>query len=86
MCGIAGVVGNPDTLTAQTAVKIILSTLARRGPADEGIETWRCAVLGHRRLAIFDLSSARAPADALAGSVGRRRLQRSHLQLPRTAK
>jgi len=38
------------------------SSLARRGPDDEGIETWfdrePRAVLGHRRLAIIDRSSA----------------------------
>lgn len=32
--------------------------LARRGPDASGIEKWPRAVLGHRRLSIFDLSSA----------------------------
>jgi asparagine synthase (glutamine-hydrolysing) len=32
--------------------------LARRGPDGEGIEVWNDAALGHRRLAIFDLSEA----------------------------
>jgi asparagine synthase (glutamine-hydrolysing) len=32
--------------------------LARRGPDGEGLEEWSEAVLGHRRLAIFDLSEA----------------------------
>lgn len=32
--------------------------LARRGPDGEGVEVWGEAVLGHRRLAIFDLSEA----------------------------
>ena len=36
----------------------MLSTLARRGPDGEGVEVWDGAVLGHRRLAIFDLSDA----------------------------
>ena len=36
----------------------MLSTLARRGPDGEGLEVWNGAVLGHRRLAIFDLSDA----------------------------
>jgi asparagine synthase (glutamine-hydrolysing) len=32
--------------------------MARRGPDADGIATWPGAVLGHRRLAIFDLSDA----------------------------
>jgi asparagine synthase (glutamine-hydrolysing) len=32
--------------------------LKRRGPDAEGIECWPAAVLGHRRLSIFDLSDA----------------------------
>jgi asparagine synthase (glutamine-hydrolysing) len=32
--------------------------LMRRGPDGEGIESWPDAVLGHRRLSIYDLSSA----------------------------
>jgi asparagine synthase (glutamine-hydrolysing) len=58
MCGIAGIVGDLDSSLAQSAVKKMVSALARRGPDDEGIETWNNAVLGHRRLAIFDLSKA----------------------------
>jgi asparagine synthase (glutamine-hydrolysing) len=34
------------------------SDLKRRGPNAEGIECWPAAVLGHRRLSIFDLSDA----------------------------
>jgi asparagine synthase (glutamine-hydrolysing) len=36
----------------------MMSTLARRGPDGEGLEVWNRTVLGHRRLSIFDLSSA----------------------------
>jgi asparagine synthase (glutamine-hydrolysing) len=36
----------------------MVRALERRGPDGEGVETWDCAVLGHRRLAIFDLSEA----------------------------
>jgi asparagine synthase (glutamine-hydrolysing) len=36
----------------------MVDALARRGPDGEGIEIWPRAVLGHRRLAVFDLSSA----------------------------
>ena len=38
----------------------MVRALARRGPDGEGIEVWSEAVLGHRRLAIFDLSPAGA--------------------------
>lgn len=34
----------------------MLHSLRRRGPDAEGLETWNAAVLGHRRLSIFDLS------------------------------
>lgn len=58
MCGIAGIVGNIEQKDAVDAVQRMLSVLARRGPDGEGVESWDTAVLGHRRLAIFDLSEA----------------------------
>jgi asparagine synthase (glutamine-hydrolysing) len=58
MCGIAGVVGREDAATALASVRQMTHALARRGPDSEGIECWPGAVLGHRRLAIFDLSDA----------------------------
>lgn len=36
----------------------MVCALRRRGPDGEGIEAWGAAVLGHRRLSIFDLSEA----------------------------
>ena len=49
----------------------MVSALARRGPDAEGIESWGEAVLGHRRLAIFDLSDAgRQPMVSSDRSVG----------------
>ncbi|MGH9584128.1 MAG: N-acetylglutaminylglutamine amidotransferase, partial [Bryobacteraceae bacterium] len=57
MCGIAGWAGaNPSA--AKDAVSAMLVPLARRGPDAEGLEVWNRAVLGHRRLSIFDLSEA----------------------------
>jgi asparagine synthase (glutamine-hydrolysing) len=48
----------------------MLRTLARRGPDSEGIERLDEAVLGHRRLAIFDLSDAgHQPMISADGSV-----------------
>jgi asparagine synthase (glutamine-hydrolysing) len=58
MCGIAGVVGDPSRKRAETAVRSMTTALARRGPNSEGLEAWDFAVLGHRRLSIFDLSDA----------------------------
>jgi len=36
----------------------MVRALARRGPDSEGVENWDAATLGHRRLAILDLSEA----------------------------
>src|ERR1700722_10683860 len=58
MCGIAGFIGADDRQHATRCVKAMVSALARRGPDGEGIEAWPEAVLGHRRLSIFDLSDA----------------------------
>jgi asparagine synthase (glutamine-hydrolysing) len=38
----------------------MMSTLTRRGPDSEGLHAWPNAVLGHRRLAIFDLTESGA--------------------------
>jgi asparagine synthase (glutamine-hydrolysing) len=58
MCGIAGLIGEKNRSSAEHAVRRMMSTLERRGPDGEGLEVWAHAVLGHRRLAIFDLSEA----------------------------
>jgi len=60
MCGIAGLVGVTDRDTAKHRVRQMMSTLTRRGPDGEGLKSWASAVLGHRRLAIFDLSESGA--------------------------
>lgn len=58
MCGIVGLVGAGDRVAAIEAVRRMMEALARRGPDGEGLEAWPSAVLGHRRLAIFDLTDA----------------------------
>lgn len=58
MCGIAGYAGVQDRSGAEEAVRRMVSALARRGPDGEGVAVWPDAVLGHRRLSIFDLSDA----------------------------
>jgi asparagine synthase (glutamine-hydrolysing) len=55
MCGIAGFVGGTNA-QGLAAVQAMTEALRRRGPDSEGIECWPGAVLGHRRLAIIDLS------------------------------
>lgn len=70
MCGIAGLAGTGDR-EGQDRVRRMMSTLARRGPDGEGLEVWNSAVLGHRRLSIFDLSDAgRQPMLSPDGSIG----------------
>jgi asparagine synthase (glutamine-hydrolysing) len=61
MCGIAGVIGRPDV--ADAVVQSMLQVMAHRGP--DGSAAWsdrisegRSLTLGHRRLAILDLSEA----------------------------
>src|SRR5438046_4682018 len=58
MCGIAGVVGFENPTLALERVQHMTHALARRGPDSEGIECWPGVVLGHRRVAICDLSDA----------------------------
>ena len=71
MCGIAGIVGHTNRSAAESAIRQMTCALTRRGPDSEGIESWEGVVLGHRRLAIFDLSDAgRQPMVAPDRSVG----------------
>ncbi|HMQ04812.1 MAG TPA: asparagine synthase (glutamine-hydrolyzing) [Pyrinomonadaceae bacterium] len=58
MCGIAGIAGSKDAVDARGRLGSMLRALEHRGPDDQGIETWGAAMLGHRRLAILDLSPA----------------------------
>lgn len=58
MCGIAGIAGRIETGVAASSVAGMVAAMARRGPDGEGMEVWEGAVLGHRRLAVFDLSSS----------------------------
>jgi asparagine synthase (glutamine-hydrolysing) len=58
MCGIAGIAGELEPTLATASVGKMINALARRGPDGDGIEVWNWAVLGHKRLAIFDLSEA----------------------------
>lgn len=52
MCGICGIYGEGD----KSSVKAMTETLEHRGPDSWGIQFDKHCVLGHRRLAILDLS------------------------------
>lgn len=62
MCGIAGIIGTSDDVTRER-LQALASSLAHRGPDDEGVEVVarageRAVGFVHRRLAIIDLSPA----------------------------
>ncbi len=61
MCGIAGWTGGPDEVSRSVIVRMC-DQLAHRGPDGQGvwIDPRGTAGLGHRRLAIIDLSTAAA--------------------------
>ena len=61
MCGIAGIVGRGDEwpkVACSELVGRLLDAQAHRGPDDSGIWEFEGVCLGHRRLAILDLSHA----------------------------
>lgn len=71
MCGIAGLAGFTNRDEARQRVRQMMSTLTRRGPDAEGLEVWNGAVLGHRRLSIYDLSElGRQPMLSPDSSIG----------------
>jgi asparagine synthase (glutamine-hydrolysing) len=71
MCGIAGIVGNFKSTDMETIISTMVCTLTRRGPNSGGIKRWNGAILGHRRLAIYDLSEAgNQPMVSADGEIG----------------
>jgi asparagine synthase (glutamine-hydrolysing) len=62
MCGIAGLFGNGECLASKRIVASIVQDQIPRGPDNQSVsvfgEPGRCAVLGHDRLGILDLSSS----------------------------
>ena len=55
MCGIVGIIGSQ---ASEAKVKVMADILRHRGPDGDGLWSAPGAVLGHRRLAIQDLSEA----------------------------
>lgn len=60
MCGIAGIITKNGTPPDEGMLRRMTSTLAHRGPDGEGVWVVPGAGLGHRRLAIIDLSETGA--------------------------
>jgi len=58
MCGIAGIYGMSDKQRAAETVQRMNDRIAHRGPDDQGTYVDDRIALGHRRLAILDLSPA----------------------------
>ncbi len=62
MCGIAGIIQSRPGISSKEQLKKMTDTLVHRGPEGEG--SWQnengTVLLGHRRLAIIDLSDAAA--------------------------
>jgi asparagine synthase (glutamine-hydrolysing) len=66
MCGIAGFVdfAGHEPQAARARVERMAGTLSHRGPDEEGFFVYTHAALGHRRLAIIDVSSGQQPLAA----------------------
>ncbi|MCE5279248.1 MAG: asparagine synthase (glutamine-hydrolyzing) [Planctomycetaceae bacterium] len=58
MCGIAGVLNGSDRAVSPAIIKKMTDILAHRGPDGEGMFVEGNVGLGHRRLAIIDLTEA----------------------------
>ena len=58
MCGIAGILRHGPASADDEVVRAMLGRLRMRGPDGEGLASEGPLTLGHRRLAILDLSDA----------------------------
>lgn len=68
MCGIAGILNLNDTPVERWSLQRMTDTIAHRGPDGEGHFVEDCVGLGHRRLAVIDLSDAgRQPMESADG-------------------
>lgn len=62
MCGIAGIISSNSSMVSKERIIKMMDSIAHRGDDGEGfwMNSEKNAVLGHRRLAIIDLSQAAA--------------------------
>ena len=58
MCGIVGVYNFNKKPVLESQIQKMTDIMAHRGPDDEGIFVDKNFALGHKRLAIIDLSKA----------------------------
>src|SRR5436190_24089692 len=58
MCGIAGIFNLNGEAVSTAVLRRMTDAIAHRGPDGEGFYTDTFVALGHRRLAIIDLSTA----------------------------
>ena len=56
MCGITGIINHTGIPAAENVCRRMARALAHRGPDGEGVFTFGPLALGHRRLAVLDLS------------------------------
>src|SRR5262245_14608975 len=71
MCGIAGIVDrHPGRPGGVEEIEAMLGLLAHRGPDGSGIAQEGPALLGHRRLAVIDLSDRAAQPMRLRCAAG----------------
>lgn len=70
MCGIAGFISrDPTDPLPRERIDAMTDVLAHRGPDDRGVFLDRGAALGHRRLAIIDLSGGHQPLGNEDGTI-----------------
>jgi asparagine synthase (glutamine-hydrolysing) len=69
MCGIAGLLYRDGTLVDSGVLRRMTDILAHRGPDGDGFYVDGSVGLGHRRLAIIDLSGGVQPMASVDGSV-----------------
>jgi asparagine synthase (glutamine-hydrolysing) len=56
MCGISGIIARNTNISPEAEVRTMNDAIAHRGPDGEGFYAYKNVALGHRRLAILDLS------------------------------
>src|SRR5690242_19603821 len=70
MCGITGIFDLNGQPVSATVLRPMTEAVAHRGPDDEGYFVDSCVALGHRRLAIIDLSpGGHQPMQSIDGEV-----------------
>lgn len=70
MCGIAGILTEHAGVAGNAQISAMIGALAHRGPDDYGLWSDEICTLGHRRLAIIDLSEAgRQPLSNADGTI-----------------